>query len=65
MNLPDGKIKRTLWEVLLVPKLAYNLFSVSKATEAGESNRVRKVNMQCKGWKSTDCSGIQGERGHL
>lgn len=38
MNLPDGKLKkRKLIDVLYVPKLSYNLLSVSKASENGKT----------------------------
>ena len=38
MLLPDGSTKRcTLKNVLLIPKLAYNLLSVSKASEKGKT----------------------------
>ena len=38
MLLPDGSSRKcSLQKVLYVPKLAYNLVSVSRATEAGKS----------------------------
>lgn len=43
MNVPTGKTRCTLHDVLLVPNLAYNLFSVSKATEAGKSTEFTKM----------------------
>ena len=37
MLLPDGSTKRcTLKNVLLIPKLAYNLLSISKVSEKGK-----------------------------
>lgn len=40
MNVPNvKKSKCTLHDVLLVPDLAYNLFSVSRATEARKSTK--------------------------
>ena len=36
MNLKSGKRVCTLGEVLFVPKLAFNLFSVTRAAEAGK-----------------------------
>ena len=43
MNVPSGKkSKCTLHDVLLVPDLAYNLFSVSRATEMGKSTEFTK-----------------------
>ena len=40
MKLPNGTIRRcNLRNVLFVPKLAYNLISVSKAAEAGKTIR--------------------------
>jgi len=43
MNISNGKeSKCTLHDVLLVPDLAYNLFSVSRATEAGKSTEFTK-----------------------
>ena len=37
MKLPNGRTRQcTLHNVLFVPKLAYNLLSVSRATEAGK-----------------------------
>ena len=43
MNVPNCKDNKcTLHDVLLVPDLAYNLFSVSKATEAGKSTEFTK-----------------------
>ncbi len=46
MNLPMGKLKCTLSDVLLVPKLAYNLFSVSKATEAGKTTEFGETRVK-------------------
>ena len=38
MSLPDGSTKKcSLKKVLLIPKLAYNLLSVSKASETGKT----------------------------
>lgn len=48
MNLPMGKLKCTLSDVLLVPKLAYNLFSVSKATEAGKTTEFGETTCRVK-----------------
>ena len=45
--LPSGRSKRIkLQNVLHVPSLAYNLFSVSAATERGKAVRFGKVNCQ-------------------
>lgn len=55
MNMADGKSKCTLRDVLYVPNLAYNLFSVSKATEAGKSTEFDK----------TGCSVREGAGGRL
>ena len=47
----DGKIKkRRLRNVLYVPKLVYNLLSVSKATETG-----KKVKFSSDGLQFSDC----------
>ena len=47
MKLPDGKAQRcNLRNVLLVPKLAYNLLSVSKAAEAGKTTKFDKNGCQ-------------------
>lgn len=43
MNVPKGRSRCTLHDVLLIPGLAYNLFSVSKATEAGKSTEFTKT----------------------
>ena len=43
MKFPDGKTRKcNLHNVLLVPKLAYNLFSVSKAAEARKAIKFNK-----------------------
>ena len=43
MKFPDGKTRKcNLHNVLLVPKLAYNLLSVSKAAEAGKAIKFDK-----------------------
>ena len=44
MKLPDGTTKKcNLRNVLYVPKLAYNLLSVSKATETGKTTRFSEA----------------------
>ena len=43
MNVSNGNERKcTLHDVLLVPDLAYNLFSVSRATEAGKLTEFTK-----------------------
>ncbi len=47
MKLPDAKTKRCkLHDVLYMPKLSYNLLSVSKATEAGKTTRFSEAGCQ-------------------
>ena len=47
IKLPNGKIWRcNLCNVLLVPKLAYNLLSVSKAVEAEKMAKFDKNGCQ-------------------
>ena len=47
MNLPDGKTRRCkLLGVLYVPKLSYNLLSVSKATEAEKIAKFNETGCQ-------------------
>ena len=47
MKLPDGKTQRCkLHDVLYVPKLSYNLLSVSKATEAGKTTKFSEAGCQ-------------------
>lgn len=48
MITPKGKVKCTLHDVLLVPRLAYNLFSVAKSTEAGKTTEFS--NSTCSIW---------------
>ena len=46
-KLPEGNIRRCNFRnVLYVPKLAYNLLSVSKSTEAGKTAKVDKGGCQ-------------------
>ena len=46
-KLPSGRLKTCkLHDVLYVPKLSYNLLSVSKATEAGKVTRFGEANCQ-------------------
>jgi hypothetical protein len=46
-KLPDGTVRRcNLRNVLFVPKLAYNLLSVSKAAEAGKTTKFDKSGCQ-------------------
>jgi len=47
MKLPNGKTRRCkLHDVLFVPKLSYNLLSVSKAAEAGKMAEFNKAGCQ-------------------
>ena len=47
MKLPDGKTRRCkLHDVLYVPKLSYNLLSVSKAAEAGKTAKFNEAGCQ-------------------
>jgi len=47
MKLPDGKTRRCkLHDVLFVPKLSYNLLSVSKAAETGKMAEFNKAGCQ-------------------
>ena len=46
-KLPSGRTKKCkLQDVLYVPKLSYNLLSVSKITDAGKSTRFGEANCQ-------------------
>ena len=47
MKLPSGRTRKCkLHEVLYVPKLSYNLFSMSKSSDAGKSARFGNVSCQ-------------------
>ena len=47
MNLPGGKTRKCrLQDLLYVPNLSYNLFSVSKASEAGKVSSLYFLNCQ-------------------
>ncbi len=53
MMLPNGSTKRcNLENVLFVPKLAYNLLNVSKASEAGKTFK----------FNNSGCEILNGER---
>ena len=44
MRLPDGKVKRCkLYNALYVPKLSYNLLSVSRATQSGKTTEFNET----------------------
>ena len=53
MKLPNGKTKAcTLHDVLLVPDLAYDLFSVTSAFKKGKVTRFSKLKCEIKDAKS-------------
>ena len=45
MNLPKGKETCTLYDVLLVPDLAYNLLSITPAAKKGKATNF--IEMRC------------------
>ena len=53
----EKQLRSKLFETLYVPKLSYNLLSVSKATRSGKSFTFT-VMLSSSGWK-TECSSVQ------